>query len=863
MRTSSDPAVYYVGADGKRYVFPNSAAYFSWYADFAAVKTITAGEMASLAIGGNVTYRPGTRMVKIQTDTKVYAVSKGGVLRHVGSESIATCLFGANWNVQIDDVPDAFFIDYRVGDPISNCVSYDTGAERVASPTIGADKGLEAAPSEPPPATPTFSASSVVAAPGAGKQGVLMELRLRTAPAVRIRQLTTRIDATLGAPTSGQGADSDLGGLVRGANERLNLTNVRWIDEAGNTVFGSLPLTLDSALDQQQTLEFAGTRDVPAGSDVKLRLVADFDADIPSGESFRVTLPATRLVLEDAFGNPHSFLPTGDIVGPTLAVGKASFEVSVDPIGDKTTRTRGAKDVPLFAFTFRAGSSADAEVRGVTFQGYIDEQEGPGGFQAGADADNGTATRVSDLVSSVRLVDEAGTLVAGPVTVPFDGRPVFSGLHLAMPAGTSKALVLRGDLKASAPVEEHDDRLSFDIVDVARDVLVYGPTGAKADASGTAPNGGATPRYALTIRKHGGLTFDWSGRSLGVVAGREDLAGTLKISAAHDAFDVTTLTMTSFGETRAPLDSLRLSYVDAQGASRSAEAAFSGNDATFTGLALRVPRDGSADVYVYARLAATSASADSGKLLRVGIVNDRPLVFSSSAEARAFDQSDLGNGAFSTASSAANLTVRLTDLKAQRAASSPSGTIARGKDVEVLRFTLTTGSEGPARIKKLTFRLKPGDVGREGSDNDALERWADVNGDAADDNDVIEFRRFLPSGSETLGEDLSATIRYGIVRNGVLDATPQGLDSAYGDEGQVEIEFADGQAPTLAAGAVTEFSLSLKTDSVAVVSGTTLEARLLGAETFVWADVTDGFYKPLDGFIVQTLPIASPTLTLP
>src|SRR5688572_6989535 len=295
VKTAASPAVYYFGSDGKRYVFPNFATYASWYADFSSVTTVAPDELAAMPIGGNVTYRPGTRMVKIQTDPKVYAVSRGGVLRHVGSEAVAVCLYGGNWNVQIDDVPDAFFADYETGAPISDCASYDVGAERLAAPTIGVDKGLDAGVSAPLPDTPTFSALPVAVRPAAGQEGTLMELRLRTAPSVRVRQLPVRLDAMLGAPASGQGGDSDLGGLVRGANERLNLTELRWVDAAGNAVFGTLTPVLNSALDQGQTFDFAGTWDVPAGSDARLRLVARFDSDIPSGEEFRASLPIARV----------------------------------------------------------------------------------------------------------------------------------------------------------------------------------------------------------------------------------------------------------------------------------------------------------------------------------------------------------------------------------------------------------------------------------------------------------------------------------------------------------------------------------------------------------------------------------------
>lgn len=117
--TPTTDAVYYCGADGKRYVFPNSKIFFSWYEDFSDVQTITPEELASIPIGGAVTYRPGTRLIKITTDPKVYAVSRGGELRWITSEEIAETLYGSGWAKQVEDLPDAYFANYRIGEPIN------------------------------------------------------------------------------------------------------------------------------------------------------------------------------------------------------------------------------------------------------------------------------------------------------------------------------------------------------------------------------------------------------------------------------------------------------------------------------------------------------------------------------------------------------------------------------------------------------------------------------------------------------------------------------------------------------------------------------------------------------------------------
>jgi hypothetical protein len=136
------PAVYYLAKNGKRYVFPSSSVYFSWYRDFSEVETLSDAKLAAIPIGGNVTYRPGFRMVKITTDPKVYAVSRGGVLRHVATEEVAKSIFGSDWNKQIDDIPDAFFVNYTVGSQINSAADYDKDTEMVTASTVETDKSL-------------------------------------------------------------------------------------------------------------------------------------------------------------------------------------------------------------------------------------------------------------------------------------------------------------------------------------------------------------------------------------------------------------------------------------------------------------------------------------------------------------------------------------------------------------------------------------------------------------------------------------------------------------------------------------------------------------------------------------------------
>lgn len=155
IKGSTSASVYYRGADGKRYVFPNEKTFKTWYANFAEVNVLNDAELANYPIGGSVTYRPGLKLVKVTTDPRTYAVAATGTLRWITSEAVARDLYGTDWNTKVDDVSDAFFVNYRVGTPITQASDYSVSAELAFAVSIGRDKGLDRIPIIVPPVTPT------------------------------------------------------------------------------------------------------------------------------------------------------------------------------------------------------------------------------------------------------------------------------------------------------------------------------------------------------------------------------------------------------------------------------------------------------------------------------------------------------------------------------------------------------------------------------------------------------------------------------------------------------------------------------------------------------------------------------------
>jgi plastocyanin len=82
-------------------------------------------------------------MVKVTTDPRTYVIDQGGILRWVQSEQLAQSLYGISWKNQIDDLPDPFFINYKVGTPIQTVSDYQAGNVMTLTTTISQDKQFD------------------------------------------------------------------------------------------------------------------------------------------------------------------------------------------------------------------------------------------------------------------------------------------------------------------------------------------------------------------------------------------------------------------------------------------------------------------------------------------------------------------------------------------------------------------------------------------------------------------------------------------------------------------------------------------------------------------------------------------------
>jgi hypothetical protein len=141
----SNPFVYLYASDGKRYVFTSKDVIKSWFTGFDGgplgdlvnvcntVNELSDVELASITIGGNVTIRPGSYIVKIASDPKLYVVSKGKVLSWLSTPDLAEKLYPGTSAQRIHVVPEAFFVNYYIGLQVSSVSDYDPAAEWAAA----------------------------------------------------------------------------------------------------------------------------------------------------------------------------------------------------------------------------------------------------------------------------------------------------------------------------------------------------------------------------------------------------------------------------------------------------------------------------------------------------------------------------------------------------------------------------------------------------------------------------------------------------------------------------------------------------------------------------------------------------------
>lgn len=343
---ASMAAVYYYGADGKRYVFPNEKTYKTWYSDFSTVKTITDSELAAIPIGGNVTYKPGVKMIKITTDPKVYAVAANGTLRWVQTEAIAESLYGTAWNTMIDDVSDAFFTNYTIGTDVTAVGDYSSTSAQAAATSINVDKGI-----------------------GTGGTGGALTVALasdspaaQSVPGGALAPASNVVFAKINLTAGSQAATVSKVRITRtGLSSDADLANVRlWS--------GATQLDTAQTLNSSHQALFNVNKTIAANSTLSLTVTGDLaiTAGAASAE-FRLGISANTDVISNASSTSGAPVWGSTMTAVNTNVGSLTIaQGAAMPAGGSTVDLNETET--FFGMRLTAGSVENVSVRKITLQ---------------------------------------------------------------------------------------------------------------------------------------------------------------------------------------------------------------------------------------------------------------------------------------------------------------------------------------------------------------------------------------------------------------------------------------------------------------------------------------------------------------
>lgn len=396
-------SIYYLGSDGKRYVFPNETTYFSWYSDFSSVKVITQAELEALPLGANVTVRPGTKLVKITTNPKVYAVTANGTLVAIPDEATAKALYGDNWAKRVVDVPDAFFTNYKTSSatvsatayPQGSLVKFGTGADiyyinaegkaqkianeaaflanrfkftdvitsTLALPATGADiTGAESAL--------TDTASGAGGTPISGGSGLTVALAGDTLTSTNIPSYASLVPfATYNLTASndgsvivtdmtftrfGTGATSDFeGGFLFQGDTRL--TTIRSVDSSNNTIsFSGLGITVPAGQTLPVTLKMNAKTTATVGGSHAFKIASASNISA-SGATVSGSFPvAGNMMSFSSSASAATLTLTSSAIAATKKVGETQITLGEYTINNATAN----EDVNIYRIKLKNDGTA-------------------------------------------------------------------------------------------------------------------------------------------------------------------------------------------------------------------------------------------------------------------------------------------------------------------------------------------------------------------------------------------------------------------------------------------------------------------------------------------------------------------------
>lgn len=505
--------VYYL-KDNKRYVFPNQKTFLTWYRDFSSVITVSQSELESYPLGGNVTYRPGVKLVKITTDPKVYAVTGGRTLRSIVSEANAISLWGSNWATKVEDVPDSFFTNYVVGAPLTagmygegqlvklanspDVAYFDGGSYRLFANEVAFTANrfsfayVATAPSSWTSLSPMGSTisgvdNSLINTAGSASSsvstgtGLSVALASDTPSSASVPLGATGVNYTKFNVTASNDGDIVLQSVTvtrMGVGTPGDFENVYLYDGMTRLTTGrSINSSTNKATFNNLNLTIA------RGTTKTLWIAADMSASGTGSGSSSLGIASASDVVAGGATVTGSFPVSGNMMGMTNV---QAGSIVIEKTGTLSNPKAGETGAKIASFKVTAGSAEDLKVTGITL------------YNSG----NVQSDKLSNFV-----LKQAGTTVATAAAMSSNSQIMLSFTSpFLLEKGASRTFELYADISATARA---NDTISL-YLDNSADLHSVGQTyGFGAAVNRTAYDG--APEASSTIIQAGQVTLSFQG----------------------------------------------------------------------------------------------------------------------------------------------------------------------------------------------------------------------------------------------------------------------------------------------------------------------------------------------------------------
>ncbi|MBT4277219.1 hypothetical protein HOD96_00520 [Candidatus Falkowbacteria bacterium] len=567
---ASSAAVYYYGSDGQRYVFPTESTYMSWYGDFSGVQTITDAELAAIDIGGNVTVRPGTKLVKIDTDPKTYAVTPGGVLKHIDSEARAIALYGADWATRVIDINESFWVNYTKGTAVDSDVHPDGALVKYdGSDTVYyIEGGVKRAVSDDGMTTNNLRAEFAVTTAVTYSDGAGLteeETTITNVSGGSSSSAGTGLTVALAADTPSSGIV--VGGAARYAFTKVNLTAgadgdvtvdtlvVQRTGLANDNAFTSIDIidgttglpinTTSKSLNSQHQATFTKDFTVAAGTTKSVILAANMASSLASyaGETPILTLADLTLGGGAAVTGDLPISGNYQTTNGTISIGSATVSRGAYGNATSTSIKVGQEDYTFFSFKVVAGSAEMVSFSQVkVYQG-------------------GSATLGTDL-TGIELFQD-GTKLADGTT---DGKYVsFDFDAVTLDKGATGQFLVKADVvEGSARTVDMGIYKATDLIVTGLSygyniTPTYTSTGSSANSPVLSDNLFTVSTGTLTVSKSNTIG------ATDISVADDQIVGAFQFTVKGEPIDITAVTMTLSSTTVGSSNMTNVELIDANG----------------------------------------------------------------------------------------------------------------------------------------------------------------------------------------------------------------------------------------------------------------------------------------------------------